>query len=247
MNEFESNIHEAKKHIYTLLDRERSKEPATTLDAAICIAAKCQATSKEAKGAEPVTRKERAQFNEQVKRQEAEAIRQWARQNGLWIQDEIIRKLASQYVAEGAEQKVYLKENGRAVIKINTGIFHGTWMDFFIRLILHKAIFPSTAYELKGFIEAESQLCALIEQPWVQVARGATTEEVKGYLTPLGFTHLKRDDYYHREHGIILEDLHDENVFIGSENNLLFVDPVIYLQTPDMKLIGGTVFRFPFH
>lgn len=99
---------------------------------------------------------------------------------------------------------------------------------------------------MKGFIEVEGQICVLIEQPWVQVERGATTEEVKEYLAALHFTHLKRDDYYHKEHGIILEDLHDENVFVGSQNNLLFVDPVIYLQTPDMKLEASNCFRFPF-
>lgn len=141
MNEFESNIYEAKKHLYTLLDGKRSEEPASTIDAAICIASQCQATSKEAKGVEPVNRKERANFNEQIKPKEAEAIRKRAIQNGLWVNDEEIQKLASQYVAEGAEQKVYLKDAGRSVIKINTGIFHGTWLEFFIRLHLHKTLF----------------------------------------------------------------------------------------------------------
>jgi hypothetical protein len=58
--------------------------------------------------------------------------------------------------------------------------------------------------------------------------------------------HIKNDDYYHSKHGIILEDLHDENVFKGAEENLLFVDPVIYLETIQLRLGGATQFVFPF-
>jgi hypothetical protein len=36
------------------------------------------------------------------------------------------------------------------------------------------------------------------------------------------------NDCYHKKQGIILEDLHDENVFLDFKGNLLFVDPVIF-------------------
>jgi len=66
------------------------------------------------------------------------------------------------------------------------------------------------------------------------------------YLNPLGFVNIKNYDYYNNTHGIILEELHDENVFVGEENNLLFVDPVIYLETPDLAYGGNALFHFPF-
>lgn len=43
-------------------------------------------------------------------------------------------------------------------------------------------------------------------------------------------------DYYNRRHGIILEDLDDENVFIDKNGVLYFVDPIIFLETPDLGL-----------
>jgi hypothetical protein len=43
-----------------------------------------------------------------------------------------------------------------------------------------------------------------------------------------------------------LEDLHDENVFMDEEENLLFIDPVIYLETVDMGLAAKSIFHFPF-
>ncbi len=46
-----------------------------------------------------------------------------------------------------------------------------------------------------------------------------------------GFVHRKRNDYYHPELVIILEDLHDENV-LTKEGALYFIDTVFYI-TPD--------------
>ncbi len=40
---------------------------------------------------------------------------------------------------------------------------------------------------------------------------------------------------------MIVEDLHDENVFWFG-NHLLYVDPVIYTETADMKLDGIMVY-----
>jgi hypothetical protein len=54
------------------------------------------------------------------------------------------------------------------------------------------------------------------------------------------------NDYYHKKQGIILEDCMMKNVFLDFEGNLLFVDPVIFLETPDLCLDGKSQFHFPF-
>ncbi len=245
--EFNQRIKQAKQEISALLAGERTIEFTTHLQTATYIAARSQRTSEAAKAAEPVTRKERAQYNEKVKPTEEEALLTWAKENHLWIEEnDFTAQFKSNYVDEGAEQKVYLKEDGIRARKVNTGHFHGTWLEFFIRLILHEAIFRSTAYTLVAFTEEQGQFCAVIEQPWVKVRSGANKKEVQEFLKPIGFVHTRFNDYYNRTEGIILEDLHDENVFIGEENNLLFVDPVIYLETPDLGLGGESLFRFPF-
>jgi len=47
-------------------------------------------------------------------------------------------------------------------------------------------------------------------------------------MSRLGFTRSRNDDYRHAE-GILVEDLHDENVFVDQGGDLIVVDPVIYL------------------
>ena len=55
------------------------------------------------------------------------------------------------YLAEGAEQKVYLEEDGRHVIKLNDSVFYATWKDYFNSLLVHNFFFPATCYDLIGF------------------------------------------------------------------------------------------------
>ncbi len=72
-------------------------------------------------------------------------------------------------------------------------------------------------------------LFALVEQAYVSITAPTDLEKVKAFLISNGFLNIKRDDYYNPELGIILEDLHDENVL--TQNGLLyFIDTVFYLK-----------------
>jgi hypothetical protein len=246
-DEFRQHIQNAKAEISALLAGERTPQCETNLQTATRIAARSQSTSEAAKGPEPINRKERAHYNQRVKPEEEKALKAWAHEASLWVPETAFNeKYAQRYVDAGAEQKVYLKEDCRKVYKVNTGHFHGTWLDFFIRFLIHKTLFPSTAYTLEGFTEERGQFCAVVEQWWITAGRGASKGEVEAFLSQIGFVNTKANDYYHKEEGLVLEDLHDENVFVGENGNLLFVDPVIYLETADLNLGGVNLFRFPF-
>jgi hypothetical protein len=57
---------------------------------------------------------------------------------------------------------------------------------------------------------------------------------VNEFLIANGFINKKNNDFYHLELGLVLEDLHDENV-LTKDGFLFFVDTVIYL-TPDFYI-----------
>lgn len=44
------------------------------------------------------------------------------------------------YIAEGAEQKVYLDTSGRYVIKLNDTVFYASWEDYLIALLVHNSL-----------------------------------------------------------------------------------------------------------
>src|SRR3954469_22978508 len=149
-------------------ERDGSNEytDATTREAAhICGAS--QAASEAAKKPEPVDRKERSEYNEQVKPFEEAFLRQWASQSGLWVPErEFSGMYEHRFLASGAEQKVYLMEDGHSVLKINLGRFHGNWLEYFNRLLFHAFLFPATRYTTVGFTEEEGNFGVITQQPF---------------------------------------------------------------------------------
>lgn len=218
----------------------------TPTEQAANICGASQATSGAAKEAEPLNRKERTRYNAVVRPLEENALKTWAQTNGLWISEQDFKnQFASRKIGAGAEQQVYLHPNGREVIKANTGTYHGNWLEFFNRLLCHAIFFPATKYATVGFTSIEGTFAVIIQQQFALLTAGASRSTVEPYLNQHGFRRTKNDDYYNPLLGIILEDLHDENIFL-LEGQLLFIDPVIYFETVDMGLDKNVLFRFPF-
>lgn len=218
----------------------------TPTEQAANICGASQAASRAAKGAEPLNRKERTQFNAIVRPLEESVLKNWSQANGLWISEqEFNQQYAPRKIGGGAEQQVYLHPNGREVIKANTGTYHGNWLEFFNRLLCHAILFPATKYTTVGFTIIDQTFAVIIRQQFALLTEGAVRSTVEPYLNQHGFIRTKNDDYYNSVLGIILEDLHDENVFL-LEGQLLFIDPVIYFETIDMGLDKNVLFRFPF-
>ena len=75
----------------------------------------------------------------------------------------------------------------------------------------------------------EQTLYALVEQPFVKANQPTNLEEVKEFMKSNGFENTRNNDYYNASLGIILEDLHDENV-LTQDGILYFIDTVFYLK-----------------
>lgn len=164
-----------------------------------------------------------AKNEKHFKKQETKLLKKYITENNFWASNIDI----SNYVSEGAEQKVYLKDT-EYVLKLNDGIFYTSWEDYFNNLLLHNFYFADTAYELIGFIEENEILFAVVKQYFVKATDKTILETVKEFLTVNGFVNTRNDDYFNPELGIILEDLHDENVL--TENGVLrFIDTVFFI------------------
>jgi hypothetical protein len=145
--------------------------------------------------------------SKQIKSQETAFIKQFCNQNLFWFNEIDL----TSFVSSGAEQKVYLKDDYQ-VFKLNDSIYYQTWEDYLNNLLLNIFFFSDTAYQLIGFYESDSVLYAVVQQPFIKFNQITSLENVKSFLEKNGFINKKNNDYYHPELGIILEDLHDENV-----------------------------------
>ena len=157
------------------------------------------------------------------KEEEKEKLELFISQNNLWLNTVDF----SQYVSEGAEQKVYLTDSEH-VLKLNDSIYYTSWIDYFHNLLLHNYFFADTAYELIGFTKNDNVLYAIVKQAFVSITDKTDLSLVKEFLIQNGFENTRNNDYYNIELGIILEDLHDENVLTKNET-LYFIDTVFYI------------------
>ncbi|MCL2415096.1 MAG: hypothetical protein FWC94_07645 [Bacteroidales bacterium] len=158
------------------------------------------------------------------KSEETERLKNYIEIHKLWRTDIDLNN----YVSEGAEQKVYLK-GSRSVVKLNDAIYYLSWVDYFVSLLLNNYFFPDTAYNLLGFFENEDVVYAVVEQPFVKADEPTNLGFVEQFLNSNGFQKIRNNDYFNPELGIILEDLHDENV-LTYKGVLYFIDTVFYLK-----------------
>ncbi|MFD3293497.1 hypothetical protein SKC35_07350 [Aquirufa sp. KTFRIE-69F] len=169
-----------------------------------------------------------AEEYKQNKQKERESLIQFANQENLWLTDINVEN----YVSQGAEQKVYLKD-GASVLKLNDAIYYASWIDYLHNLLLNNLFFPDTAYQLLGFFKELDVVYAVVEQPFIKASEKTDLRLVKLFLENNGFQNTKNHDYYNADLGLILEDLHDENVL--TQNGILFfIDTVFYI-APDKK------------
>ena len=133
----------------------------------------------------------------------------------------------SNYISEGAEQKVYRLDH-KYIIKLNDTIFYASWRDYFNSLLIHNYFFNSTKYELLGFKIINKKIFAVVKQRFVKADETVDLEQVKSFLEFNNFRNVRNNDYQNDELGLIFEDLHDENVLINN-GILYFIDTIFYL------------------
>lgn len=123
-----------------------------------------------------------AEGGKHFKIEETERLEKYIFQNNLWVKEIDF----SNYVSEGAEQKVYLKDT-EFVLKLNDSIYYTSWKDYFYNLLLHNYFFQDTAYDLIGFVKQEEDLYSVVQQSYVAITHTTDLNQVKLFLTQNGF------------------------------------------------------------
>ena len=159
-----------------------------------------------------------------IKEEQVGFLKSYCTENNLWVHNV---PGDDRFLTRGGEAKVYLDSDHRSVIKLNDAIYYATWLEFFNSLVIHNLLFTATAYTFLGFTERDNSFQAVLKQPFISSDGPVDLSDVKKLLAYDGFENTKRNDYFNKELGLILEDIHDENVIVNSEM-LFFIDTVFY-------------------
>jgi len=197
---------------------EGATDNCTTTRNILCASFSTSTTVKRDFESKAITKEEQAQF-----------LKKYSTENGLFKTEAPNESL---FLARGGESKVYFEPATKSVIKLNDGIYYATWLEFFNSIVIHNLLFPNTAYDFLGFIEIGEILFSMLRQPFVTSDDIVNLDDVKELLAYNGFENVLRkgtptNNYYNKELGLILEDIHDENVLVKS-NTLFFIDTVFY-------------------
>jgi hypothetical protein len=166
-----------------------------------------------------------AQTKEPNKNEETKKLVQYINENNLWNCDINF----GLFISQGAEQRVFL-QNKTQVLKLNDSIYYASWLDYLNNLLLNNYFFPDTAYQLLGFYKSDNDVIySLVAQNYVESNQPTDLNLVKQFLENNGFKNTKNNDYFNPNLGIILEDLHDENVLTANDI-LYFIDTVFYIK-----------------
>ena len=80
-----------------------------------------------------------------VKEKQAEFLKTYAKESGLWLES---LEPGIEYLTRGGESHIYLAADRLNVIKVNDAVYYATWAEYFNSLVLHNLIFPNTTYSL---------------------------------------------------------------------------------------------------
>lgn len=68
----------------------------------------------------------------------------------------------------------------------------------------------------------------MVEQSFIKSNEDTNLDYVQSFLSNNGFLKVRNNDYYNESLGIILEDLHDENVLMRN-GVMYFIDTAFFL------------------
>jgi hypothetical protein len=77
---------------------------------------------------------------------------------------------------------------------------------------------------------------AVLQQPYIISDSLVDLADIKEFLEYNGFKNTKRQDYKNDEMGLILEDMHDENV-LRNTDTLFFIDSVFYTVSDEIETV----------
>lgn len=168
----------------------------------------------------------------EIQKQESEALKEWAEQNGLLLAHVYLTK---QWIEDndslaGSEHQVIFDAKNNSVIKRKHILSSETYHGYLTRLELHNIISPAAPYTLIGFSDvpdAEGNIIfmPIVSQPVIK-GRAGSFEEIDAHMHSMGLEGTG-GRYKEVDEGILVHDLGEPNAIVDRDGNVVLIDPRI--------------------
>jgi len=166
------------------------------------------------------------------------SIETFAKEKGIWTNN-TTQNLTEKYgepIAAGEEAIVWYDPKTGKVIKTQDTFQYENLQQKLDGITLHNTHSPEAPLKVLGYGRNEKgDFQVIVEQPFIKGEK-LTPEEIKTHLESVGF---KEDENGHFSNGeTIIEDVHTGNAIKTPEGNIIIIDPIMRLNTPEQGYGG---------
>ena len=168
-----------------------------------------------------------------------------AKEHGLYIDKKEWYKFGDRRSKDTGESIVYLSHDELFFTKIKSpfakGAIKGTVpADIIYEHLIHNILFPNTRYRFIGISEDLKGIRIILQQR--NIGRGfrvPTQEQIDDFLTYV-LKLKKEDNYFYGNEYLSITDVSNlsDNVLLGDNGELFFIDPIIKLKKSAIEILN---------
>ena len=174
---------------------------------------------------------------------ESERLVTLAKQNGLFIPLEQTKTLGTKYAKRTGESAVYLNEEAGKVFKVKNPYAKSAMKsgvqpeDAIFEHTIHNLLFPETAYTFEGISEDLGDVRIVLSQQLIRTAKQPTQQQIVDALAARGL--FAEDKYSFGNELVSVTDVEGDNVLLGEDGAVYFIDPIIKFKKPAREIIDA--------
>ncbi len=174
---------------------------------------------------------------------ESERLVSLAKLHGMFVPAEVIKTLTGKHPKRTGESFVYIDKEAGKVTKVKdpyakAAIKSGVQPeDAAFEYLVHNLIFPETAYTFEGISEDMGDVRIVLSQSFIQSKGHPTKEQIAEALAERGL--FPEDKYSFGNEFVSVTDVEGDNVILGEDGNLYFIDPIIRFKKPLKEILDN--------
>ena len=173
---------------------------------------------------------------------ESERLVNIAKQHGMYIPAEVTKTLTGKVPKRTGESVVYIDKEAGKVTKVKDPYAKSAMKsgvqpeDAAFEHLVHNLLFPETEYTFEGISESMGDVRIVLSQKYIPTYGQPTKEQIAEALAARGL--FPEDNYSFGNELVSVTDVEGDNVLLGEDGTLYFIDPIIRFKKPLREIIS---------
>lgn len=185
-----------------------------------------------------------SEHSERTRREaESERLVSIAKKNGLFIPSKDTHILGEKFPKRTGESVVYIDRPSGKVYKVKDPYAKSAMKsgvqpeDAIYEHTVHNLLFPETEYTFEGISEELGDVRIILSQNFIETFGRPTPEQIAEALAARGL--YPEDNYSFGNELVSVSDIEGENVLLGEDGTVYFIDPIIRFKKPVKEIISA--------